>query len=366
MNRLGAYRLSASISCPNRHASWLANRVHVTARETGCDTVRSMSPAQSPVVCVVVTRDRAELLQRCLRAVADQERPPDHLVVVDNGADPVTQALVEACELPTTYLPSRTNLGGAGGFAYGVLAARALGARWVWLADDDGRPGAGDTLGRLLGCAAEHQLDVVSPLVVDEAQPDLLAFPLRRGLTWVRRRSELGAEVLVPNVANLFNGALFSARALDAVGIPDPRLFIRGDEVEIHRRLRRSGLAFGTCALATYLHPQGNSDWLPLLGGRLQVLVPLDTSRRDVTFRNLGYLTAQPGLRWRRWPDALRYAWYYVAQQHDLTGFARWRRMSRLGRRERFGDHPPGSAHRALREGGQEAGTERRTPRGRK
>ena len=313
-----------------------------------------MSPAQSPVVCVVVTRDRAELLQRCLHELEGQERRPDHLVVVDNGADPATQALVEACELQTTYLPSHTNLGGAGGFAYGVLTARALGARWVWLADDDGRPGDRHTLEQLLSCAVEHQLDVVSPLVLDEDRPHLLAFPLRRGLAWVRRRADLGSEVLVPNVANLFNGALFSTRALDAVGVPDPRLFIRGDEVEIHRRLRRSGLAFGTCTLATYLHPQGNRDWKPMLGGRLQVLVPLDESRRDVTYRNLGYLTAQPWLRWRRWPDAVRYAWYYLVQEHDRAGFAQWRRMSGLGRRERFGDqsapdHTPGAGAQKAR-----------------
>ncbi len=40
--------------------------------------------------------------------------------------------------------------------------------------------------------------------------------------------------------------ALLSARALDAVGVPDARLFVRGDEVEVHRRLVRSGLRFGT------------------------------------------------------------------------------------------------------------------------
>ena len=115
---------------------------------------------------------------------------------------------------PAHLLPSETNLGGAGGYAYGVLTARALGADWVWLADDDGRPGSSWTLGRLLVCAADHDLDVVSPLVVDQEDPERLAFPLRRGLRWVRQRGELGADVLVPNVANLFNGALFSAGPL--------------------------------------------------------------------------------------------------------------------------------------------------------
>jgi rhamnopyranosyl-N-acetylglucosaminyl-diphospho-decaprenol beta-1,3/1,4-galactofuranosyltransferase len=255
---------------------------------------------------------------------------------VDNGTEPGAADALAATGISHTLLQSETNLGGAGGYAYGVLTARALGADWVWLADDDGRPGSSWTLGRLLACAADHDLDVVSPLVVDQDDPNRLAFPLRRGLRWIRQREEIGHEVLVPNVANLFNGALFSAHALDAVGVPDPRLFVRGDEVEIHRRLRRSNLRFGTCAPATYLHPQGHDDWVPILGGRLTVLVPRDPVRRAGTFRNLGYLTAQPGLRWRRWPDEVRYLWYFVVQQRDITGWQAWRRASKAGRRELF------------------------------
>lgn len=299
--------------------------------------VRTEEPTDRPrVVCVIVTCDRPALLRRCLEAVASQHRRPDHLVVVDNGTEPGAADSLAATGISHTLLTSETNLGGAGGYAYGVLTARALGADWVWLADDDGRPGSQWTLGRLLMCAADHELDVVSPLVVDQDDPDRLAFPLRRGLTWVRQRPELGHDVLVPNVANLFNGALFSAKAIDAVGVPDPRLFVRGDEVEIHRRLRRSDLRFGTCAPATYLHPQGHEDWRPILAGRLTVLVPRDPARRVGTFRNLGYLTAQPGLRWRRWPDELRYGWYFLVQQRDLGGWRLWRRASRAGRHERF------------------------------
>lgn len=303
--------------------------------------VRILQQDREPyVVCVIVTCDRAQLLRRCLAAVAAQHRRPDHLVVVDNGQEPGATESLAATGIPHTLLVSETNLGGAGGYAYGVLTARALGADWVWLADDDGLPGSPWTLGRLLACAADHRLDVVSPLVVDQDDPERLAFPLRRGLRWVRRRADLGPGVLVPNVANLFNGALFSSRAVDVVGIPDPRLFVRGDEVEVHRRLRRSALRFGTCSPATYLHPQGHHDWKPLLGGRLTVLVPQDPVRRDRTFRNLGYLTAQPGLRWRRWPDEIRYAWYFLGQERDPSGWARWRRLSRAGRHEIFEPAP--------------------------
>ncbi len=287
-------------------------------------------------MCVVVTHRRPESLARCLAALAAQSRRPDHLVVVDNAADDRTREALEAVDLPHTYLPSHTNLGGAAGFAYGILTARALGADWVWLADDDGRPGNDQTLATLLRCAQDRTMDVVSPLVVDDTDPERLAFPLRQGLSWARTRYDLAGRRFVPGVAQLFNGALFSSRALDAVGVPDARLFIRGDEVEVHRRLVRSGLRFGTCVLATYRHPSGDSDFRPILGGRLPVYVPVDRARAAVAFRNQGYLTSQPGMRWRRWPDEARYAWYYLAVQRDPKGWRTWQSRTAEGRREQF------------------------------
>ena len=101
-----------------------------------------MSTAGLPdgaVVAVVVTRHRRDLLAKSLAALAEQTRPPDHLVVVDNGPDPARDVVTD-CPIPSTYLPSARNLGGAGGFALGILHALALGAEWLWLGDDDGRP----------------------------------------------------------------------------------------------------------------------------------------------------------------------------------------------------------------------------------
>lgn len=287
-------------------------------------------------MCVVVTHHRPESLARCLAAVAGQSRRPDHLVVVDNGSDDRTREVLRATDLPHTYLPSRTNLGGAAGFAYGILTARALGADWVWLADDDGRPGDDRTLATLLRCTQDKVLDAVSPLVVDDADPERLAFPMRQGLSWVRTRADLGGRRFVPNVAQLFNGALFSTRALDAVGLPDARLFLRGDEVEVHRRLVRSGLRFGTCVLASYRHPSGTADFVPILGGRVPVYVPADRGRAATAFRNQGYLTSQAGMRWRRWPDEARYAWYYLAVQRDVSAWRQWQSRTAEGRREQF------------------------------
>src|ERR1700749_1460746 len=106
------------------------------------------------VFAVVVTHRRPDELAKSLDVLSTQTRLPDHLIVVDNdfpgdhvGSNRVRD-LVAGQPIPTTYLGSRRNLGGAGGFALGMLHALALGADWVWLPGDDGRP------------AGEHRLPI--------------------------------------------------------------------------------------------------------------------------------------------------------------------------------------------------------------
>ncbi|OBI81326.1 glycosyltransferase [Mycobacterium sp. E740] len=291
------------------------------------------------VCAVVVTHRRPDDLAKSLEAVSAQTRVPDHLVVVDNDDDSRVAELVAGQPIPTTYLGSRRNLGGAGGFALGMLHALALGADWVWLADDDGRPADSEVLGTLLECATRHGLAEVSPMVCDMNDPGRLAFPLRRGLVWRRRVEELRTEsgsALLAGIASLFNGALFAASALEVVGVPDLRLFVRGDETELHRRLVRSGLPFGTCLNAVYLHPQGGDEFKPILGGRMHTQYPDNAAKRFYTYRNRGYLLSQPGLRRLQVQEWARFGWFFLVSRRDPAGLKEWMRLRRMGRRERF------------------------------
>ena len=295
------------------------------------------------ICAVVVTHRRPDELAKSLDAVTAQTRAPDHLVVVDNDDDPRVREIVTGQPVASTYLGSRRNLGGAGGFALGMLHALALGADWVWLADDDGRPLDSEVLGTLLASAEEYGLAEVSPMVCDMDDPRRLAFPLRRGLAWRRWVSELstGTEDLLPGIASLFNGALFRAATLEAIGVPDLRLFVRGDEVEMHRRLLRSGLPFGTCLKTVYLHPHGSDEFKPILGGRMHTQYPDDASKRYFTYRNRGYLMSQPGMRRLLPQEWIRFGWYFLVSRRDPAALGEWIRLRRLGRRERF--ERPGS-----------------------
>ncbi|QLL07312.1 glycosyltransferase [Mycobacterium vicinigordonae] len=300
------------------------------------------------VFAVVVTHRRPEELARSLEVLCSQTRQPDKLIVIDNddSGDSRVHYLVAGQEIPQIYLNSRRNLGGAGGFALGMLLALAHGADWIWLADDDGHAQGTDVLKTLMACADKYDLAEVSPMVCNIDEPDLLAFPLRRGLVWRRRASELRTEPgqdLLPGIASLFNGALFRASTLEAIGVPDLRLFIRGDEVELHRRLVRSGLPFGTCLDAVYLHPCGSSEFKPILGGHMHTQYPDDPKKRFYTYRNRGYVLSQPGLRKLLPQEWVRFAWFFLVTRRDPKGLMEWVRLRRLGRREQFGQ-PGGSA----------------------
>ena len=298
------------------------------------------APRMTESVCtVVVTHRRPDELAKSLESVSAQTRTPDHLVVVDNDDDARVREIVNSQPITSTYLGSRRNLGGAGGFALGMLHALALGADWVWLADDDGRPADSEVLATLMACAERYGLAEVSPMICDMDNPELLAFPLRRGVVWRRRVDEIrkgSGDDLLPGIAHLFNGALFRAATLEAVGVPDLRLFLRGDETELHRRLLRTGLPFGTCLETVYLHPQGGDEFLPILGGRMHTQYPDNPTKRYFTYRNRGYLQSQPGMRKQVFQEWMRFGWFFLVSRRDPAGLWEWIRLRRLGRREKF------------------------------
>ena len=247
--------------------------------------------------------------------------------------------LVAGQPVPTTYLGSRRNLGGAGGFALGMLHALALGADWIWLADDDGRPQDPDVLATLLACAEKHGLAEVSPMVCNLDDPDRLAFPLRRGLVWRRLVSELryrGTADLLPGIASLFNGALFRGR---------PSRWSACRICGCSCAATRWSCTAGWCARgcrsepvcdATYLHPCGTDEFKPILGGRMHTQYPDDPGKRFYTYRNRGYLLSQPGMRKLLPQEWLRFGWYFLVSRRDPGGLAEWVRLRRQGRRERF------------------------------
>lgn len=203
------------------------------------------------VAVVVVTFNRADLLERMLEGLGRLERAPDAVLVVNNASTDHTRDVLERSTLPgLVAIHTTDNLGGAGGFHLGLRTAHEKGYDVMWLMDDDVVP-APDCLTRLLeadgSCLIAVREDRTGALVEKAA----LRFDLRNPLairpktasvdSTYADRAAMPATVEVENVA--FEGFLVRREVVDAIGLPDPSFFIFYDDVDFAIRARRAGFA---------------------------------------------------------------------------------------------------------------------------
>ena len=203
------------------------------------------------VQAVVVTHDRRELLLACLGALAAQTHAVQGVTVVDTASsDGTGEALAAsglADELDIDYLRLERNGGGAEGFHYGVRAALATGADWIWLMDDDCEA-APDALAALLASprTRDPRSVLLAPLV---ETPEGEVLPLNRGwlrprwfrapLSGLRPEHWRSAEVRVEHVSLV--GPLVRAEAAARTDPPRRDFFIWFDDLEWTARLGRLG-----------------------------------------------------------------------------------------------------------------------------
>lgn len=204
------------------------------------------------IAVVIVTFNRADLLQRCLDGLAGQTRLPDSVIVVDNASTDHTRQVLAAHAggLRLRPIHSGENLGGAGGFELGVRTAYEQGFDRVWLMDDDVVPAPEclavllahggpclmavreDSAGRLCEKAATR-FDLTNPLAI---RPKRQSVEGRYGT-----RAAMPPLVPIENVA--FEGFMVAREVIDAIGLPDPGYFIFYDDVDFALRARRAGFA---------------------------------------------------------------------------------------------------------------------------
>ncbi len=181
------------------------------------------------ITALVVTYNRLEWLKKNLKALLNQERIPDEILVVDNCSTDGTQDFLKEmnkAERRLRVIRLKENLGGSGGFSRGLKAAVENGADYVWMMDDDALPYQ-DALLNLEKCIVRYKdhTDVgvfLSKLVkCDNAR-------VRRKISQAR--------------IGTFVGFCVSAKTVEKVGLPDEGFFIYADDYEYSLRIRHAGL----------------------------------------------------------------------------------------------------------------------------
>ncbi len=288
------------------------------------DSIR-VSGARDRVAAVVVTRNRKELLCRCLDALLAQTRRPDHVIVVDNASSdgteafPVGRGRYQRDEIVWVHLAE--NVGGAGGFHEGMHGALVWGADFIWLMDDDGVPAPG-CLDQLLESYEEENLRdcILGPLVISEQNPDDLAFtipPGKRGHIPISTFAAATANgvSLVRGWAAFFNGILLPRRVVEAIGLPKAELFIWGDEVEYFRRAKANGIDVHTVLAARHIHPPDRTRWRRVIFHWSALDCHEKNIREYCLHRNAGYITRKYS-RTKGLFHFLLYSAFYLVTMH--------------------------------------------------
>ena len=97
------------------------------------------------VAAVIVTYNRLEMLKECISKLLEQDYVCDILIVNNASTDNTEEYILENFSSNSRVLYKNTgaNLGGAGGFNYGIRWAVELKYEFIWVMDDDCMPTKG-------------------------------------------------------------------------------------------------------------------------------------------------------------------------------------------------------------------------------
>ena len=201
------------------------------------------------VYCVIVAYNRMAMLIEAIDAVIRQTRKPDLIIVVDNNsADGTRQWLTQMARYRNDVVPllMDDNLGGAGGFHYGIKKAYESGADWIWTMDDDCLPDP-HALQNLLDCSTiacdayrGHVGFLASRVNWKDGSRHKMNVP---GSADDQAYSSDRCPGLVKVSYASFVSILINAKAVAKVGLPIKEFFIYCDDVEFTRRITSAGFS---------------------------------------------------------------------------------------------------------------------------
>lgn len=207
------------------------------------------------VAVVVVSFNRKALLRKCLSAINSQQPAADEVIVIDNGSTDGSPDVIRNEYPEVTLFETGANLGGAGGFAWGVEIAIAKGHDWAWLMDDDAEP-APDSLAPLVQVAETPGLNpgLVTSLISGprgsgvDYPPQLEIDPRT---SHQLRAKELGCIAIRQAT---FVGVLINLHFGRTMPLPCRDFFIWMDDLDYTRRLTNRGIGLLVPSSVIY-HP---------------------------------------------------------------------------------------------------------------
>lgn len=191
------------------------------------------------IATVVVTYNRIDKLMQCISALQSQTYNDFDILIIDNASTDGTAERLKplADEGIVNYYNTGANLGGAGGFNFGMKKAVEAGYGYVWIMDDDCYPEP-DALAALAD--ADRELEGNYGFLSGIAYfSDGTPCNMNIQKTGIKSKIEDYTSPLVPVIMATFVSAFFKADTIRKYGLPIKDFFIWADDLEYTRRISR-------------------------------------------------------------------------------------------------------------------------------
>lgn len=194
------------------------------------------------VAIVVVTYNRKEMLKKCIQALLEQSYTNYEIIIVDNASTDGTHEYIEETlkNSKVTYINTTENLGGAGGFNFGIKKAiQNTDANYIWLMDDD-CIAKKDSLEELINASQtlNENYGFLSSVVLwkDNTTCEMNKQKIKQ--PWHKKASYLQYGLL-PTYHATFVSFFIKRQTVIEEGLPIKEFFIWGDDVEYSNRISK-------------------------------------------------------------------------------------------------------------------------------
>lgn len=211
-------------------------------------------------IAVIVTYNRKKLLLECIDSLEKQtEKKSLAILIIDNastdGTEQELKPLIDAKRI--LYKNTGKNLGGAGGFEYGLLEVINDDYDYVWIMDDDTIPTA-TALEEFYAFADENpQFGFLSSYVKwTDGNTCTMNIPRKN----IFKKLDSFDSEIIPIQYATFVSLFISMKRVRELGVPIGEFFIWGDDWEYTRRISqkyKSYLIMKSVVVHKTIHNQG-------------------------------------------------------------------------------------------------------------
>lgn len=184
---------------------------------------------------IVVTYNRKNFLINNIQHLLKQEKVDVDIIIIDNASTDGTKDFIEEYIISgqVLYVNTGLNLGGAGGFNYGIRFAYEKGYDFVWIMDDDTYP-CPDSLYTLLETykILKGQCGFLASVVLWK-DGNLCKMNLPKFKHQPNKSSGKYKQIVQTSFVSMF----IPKESIKKYGLPIKEFFIWGDDVEYSRRI---------------------------------------------------------------------------------------------------------------------------------